>query len=85
MPKLDVFASRSNAKLPTFLTIKENAFTKDWGNEILYICPPFQLLEPIVDKIILDKAIGILIIPCWFEKQWFHTLAKIAVKWWDID
>ena len=37
-----------------------------------------------VEKIYNDKASGILIIPVWPDRAWFHQLGLVAVTWWDI-
>ena len=83
-PTLDVFASKNNAKAPRFLTSKENAFTHSWSSEILWIFAPFDRLEAVVQKIVDDQAMGIILIPIWKRRQWFHALGRIAVTWWNL-
>ena len=41
-------------------------------------------MEKVVDKFFSDGAQGILIIPLWYRKAWFHALQTIAISWWDI-
>ena len=83
-PHVDAFASKANAKLPTYWTIHQNAFKQDWSNETLWICPPFSQLDAVVEKIMADKAEGILLIPVWKNKQWFTELHRVAVMCWDL-
>ena len=83
-PHVDVFASKANAKLPTYWTIHRDAFKQDWSNETLWICPPFSQLDAVVEKIMADKAEGILLIPVWKNKQWSTELHRVAVMWWDL-
>ena len=84
-PTLDVFASGKNAKLPTFFTSKDDAFRQDWSHDYLWICPQFSRLDAIIDKIVLDRAEGLILIPLWKSRAWFHALSHIAVKWWDLS
>ena len=42
------------------------------------------MLESIVDKIVNDMASGIIIVPVWKEKMWFHLLGNIAITWFDL-
>ena len=48
------------------------------------MCPPFQHLDAVVDKIVKDQAEGIMLIPTWKSSSRFHTLGRVAVKWWDL-
>ena len=47
------------------------------------VMPPFEQLEAVVEKIFNDQATGILIIPVWKRKAWFHALGTIALTWFD--
>ena len=55
-----------------------------WKHDVLWLCPPFQHLEAVVEKIHHEQAEGIILIPLWKRKCWFHALGTIAVKWWDL-
>jgi hypothetical protein len=41
-------------------------------------------MEQVLQKIILDQAQGILIVPCWKRQLWFTVLESVAVKWLDL-
>ena len=83
-PTVDAFASEGNQLLDRFWTKSENAFEQNWSSEVLWINPPFSKMELVVQKILLEQAEGILIIPCWERHLWFTVLESIAVKWLDI-
>ena len=37
-----------------------------------------------VNKVVKDRARGIMIVPTWIEKAWFDALGAVAVDWVDI-
>ncbi len=45
-----------------------NAFGKNWGGEILWINPPFNLFPQVLNKIVQDKAHAVIIVPYWRKK-----------------
>ena len=51
----------------------------------MWICPPFSQLDAVVEKIMADKAEGILLIPVWKNKHWFTELHRVTVMWWDLQ
>ena len=61
-----------------------NAFVQDWSQETLWICPPFSLLDNVIEKIFSDHAHGIMLIPVWKHQPWFMKLSTIALSWWNI-
>ena len=83
-PEVDAFASSRNKKLPSFWTAGSSAFLKYWKHNVLWLNPPFSKLNSVVEKILQDEAQGILLVPVWPSRLWFHALSRIAVKWWDL-
>ena len=81
MPQVDAFASTSNARFPLFWDVTTDAFSKDWGSHgLLWINPPFDLFNEVLDKIILDGALAILIAPEWPSEEWWHRLQPLVVR-----
>lgn len=83
-PKIDLFASRCNAKCSQFVTWKNDpdawkvdAFTICWKNLQFYAFPPFALILKMLQKIIHDKAEGIVIVPNWPTQPWFPLFKKL--------
>ncbi|KAK4328559.1 hypothetical protein Pmani_001035 [Petrolisthes manimaculis] len=71
-PKIDLFASRINAQLPSYVSWKPdpyakytNAFTIDWSNLNSYVFPPFSIIGRTLKKILEDKATSLTILPLW--------------------
>jgi hypothetical protein len=69
---IDWFASEHNAKLPRFYSkfwnpssLGVDAFTVNWTNEFGLFVPPFYLIHRVLNKMCLDQAKGILVVPVW--------------------
>ena len=75
VPSVDAFASKENRRSPKFWDTKVEAFKQDWGKEpLLWINPPFETLDEVVDKIIADNAQAIVVVPKWPHRRWWHKL-----------
>lgn len=82
---IDLFASRANAKCPIYVTWQRepdawaiDAFTISWKNVYFYAFPPFALILKTLNKIIIDKAEGVLVVPYWQTQPWFPLFRKLA-------
>ncbi|KAI8428150.1 hypothetical protein MSG28_002397 [Choristoneura fumiferana] len=69
-PNIDLFASRANAKCPRYISWRKDsdaigidAFTMNWSHDFFYAFPPFSVILKCLQKIIHDKATGILVFP----------------------
>ena len=64
IPSVDAFATRVNARFPSFWTREDDAFEQDWGEEeLLWINPHFEHFAEVVQKLAQDGARAILIAP----------------------
>lgn len=86
-PKIDLFASRDNAKCAKYVSWKQDpdafsvdAFTLNWRTEYFYAFPPFSLILKCLRKIIDDKAVGILVYPNWPSQPWYPLLQSLLVS-----
>lgn len=86
-PEIDLFASRTNAKCETFVSwrpdpdaITVDAFTISWQDNFFYAFPPFSLILRCLQKIVLDKAVGILVFPLWPSQAWYPQLKSMLVS-----
>lgn len=86
-PKIDLFASRINAKCNEYISWKPDpdamtvdAFTVSWNLCFFYAFPPFALILKCLRKIIEDKATGILVFPYWPGQVWFPLLKTMLVS-----
>ncbi|KAJ8706182.1 hypothetical protein PYW07_010959 [Mythimna separata] len=86
-PEIDLFASRINNKCQRFVSwmrdpaaLAIDAFTLDWKTFFFYAFPPFSLILKCVNKIITDRAVGILVFPYWPSQPWFPLIEPLLVK-----
>jgi hypothetical protein len=84
-PEIDLFASQHNFKCKTYFSWLRDpgatgvdAFTANWGSWYFYAFPPFCLILRTLQKIIHDKAQGILVVPYWPSQPWFPLLEKLT-------
>lgn len=87
VPDVDLFASRLNFKVNKFVSWKPDpyafavdAFSLFWGNDLLYIFPPFALIGRILQKICNDQAEAIMIVPFWPTQVWFAKLGRMLIN-----
>ena len=69
---VDLFASRLNFKVSTYASWKPdpgakyvNAFYMSWKEHYFYAFPPFSVIAACLQKIDLDQATGVLVVPIW--------------------
>ena len=86
-PQVDMFASRLNTQLPTFVSWQPDpeafaidAFTLNWGKLDLYAFPPFCLVDRCLKKLVEDKAEGIFIVPKWATQAWFPRMLQLLIE-----
>lgn len=67
---MDLFASNINNKCDEYVSWRKDpgsvavdAFTLNWRNFNFYAFPPLCLILKVIEKIIQDKAEGIVIVP----------------------
>lgn len=86
-PEIDLFASRLNAKLSVYCSFQADpfstyvdAFSIDWGRfSLSYLFPPFSLVAQCLQKIVMDKAKSLVIVPLWPTQIWYTFLMKILI------
>ena len=86
IPDIDLFASRLNAQVSTYVSwrpdphaLAVDAFTLDWRNLNFYAFPPFCLVPKCIQKIMADKAVGLLVVPNWPTQAWFPLLKDMII------
>ena len=86
-PKIDLFATRLNIQLSTFVSyrpdpkcIAVNAFLLDWSKLDFYAFPPFVCLNTVLQKIYQDKAKGIVTASDWPSQAFYQRLIAMSVK-----
>ena len=78
MPVLDMFASTLNHQVPKYFSwtldpqaVGMDTFSVNWDKGLLYMFPPFSLIQKCLQKIIKDKATVLLITPVWQSRSWY--------------
>ena len=85
-PNVDLFASASNFKIPTFCTRtfhprawKVDAFSFPWANLYLYAFPPFALIRKVLVTLRDSDATMLLVAPCWPNQTWFPLVMELLI------
>ena len=86
LPTIDLFASRVNSKLPTYVSWKPDPFaryvdefTVNWALYPFYAFHPFIPVGRCLEKVRGDGATGLLIVPMWPTQSYFDSLLKMLV------
>ena len=86
-PEIDLFATNVNSKCKKFCSwITEpdawaiDAFSISWSEFYFYAFPPFSMILRTLNKIVQDKARGILIVPDWKAQAWYPLFKKLLEK-----
>ena len=94
---IDWFASDHNAKLARFFSrfwnpfcLGVDAFTETWANEYGLFVPPITLVTRVIKKMVVDRASGVLVIPCWRSAAFWPILCPggkfipNVIDWFDL-
>ena len=83
-PEIDLFASRLNYQLKPFVSYRPdpeayaiNAFQLSWQHIFFYAFPPFCLIGRVLQKVLMEGAEGILIVPNWPNQPWYSRLTSL--------
>ena len=80
-PKIDLFASRLNKQFAAYCSFRSDpaaayidAFSISWSALKFCCFPPFSCILRVLQKIIQDKAEGIVVVPNWPTQPWYPVL-----------
>ena len=88
-PVFDMFASWHHHQLPRYFSDNINDTHAEEYNastttgipmEVLYMNPPWSLLDQVVGKIIAGKSTVLLVTPRWCEASWYKKLTKLRME-----
>ena len=79
MPSIDLFASRLNAQITSYVSWQPDPSAKfidalsiNWRQfKLLYAFPPFSLIANCLQKLDLNVILGIFVLPLWPTQPWF--------------
>lgn len=85
-PEIDLFATKLNSKCHSYISWKPDpesllvdAFTVNWSQWFFYAFPPFSIIHKVIEKIIKDKAKGIVVVPIWSGQPWYPVFKNIII------
>ena len=85
-PNLDCFANRINTQLKDYVSFRPDpsalfidAFTVDWAFYKPYLFPPFSIVGKTLQKIMVDQAEVLMVVPRWPSKPWFNLFQDMLV------
>ena len=83
-PDIDLFATRINAQLPVYVSWRPdptstyvNAFSIPWSTGNLYAFPPFSVICRVLEKIQVEAATVLAILPLWPTQVWFPRALQL--------
>ena len=86
-PDIDLFASRLNNKLESYVSWKPDpyaryidAFTVDWTPTYNYLFPPFRLISSFAQKILREETTVLFIVSLWPSQFWFPQLMEMLTQ-----
>lgn len=86
-PNIDLFATRVNKKCNRFVSwhrdpdaFQINAFTMKWSEFYFYAFPPFSIILRCLQKIITDRARGIVVVPRWPTQPWYPLFQSLLIS-----
>jgi len=84
--EIDLFATRWNRKLPTFVSPfpdqeawDTDALSIPWEGMIGYAFPPTAIIGEVLNKIHKETCQILLIAPCWPSQPWFPYLLSLLI------
>ena len=87
-PDIDLFASRLNHQLKPYIAYRPdpgalavNAFHISWKEYTFYAFPPFCIIQRVLQKINIDQATGIIIVPNWPTQTWWPYLMSMLINY----
>jgi hypothetical protein len=86
-PQLGLFASRVNHQTSVYASWKQDptasyiyAFSINWSQFTnSYAFPPFSLIGRCLQKVMLEQATLIMIVPVWTTQAWFTRLLSLLI------
>ena len=88
IPDIDLFASRLNHQLKPYIAYRPypgalavNAFHISWKEYTFYAFPPFCIIQRVLQKINIDQATGIIIVPNWPTQTWWPYLMSMIINY----
>ena len=86
-PNMDCFASRINTQMETYASFQPDpyatcidAFSFNWTCYKCYVFPPFSLIPRVLQKIRVDRATVLCVVPKWPTQTWWPFLRRMMTR-----
>ena len=77
LPTIDAFASEAKRQFRRYWFKTKNVLRQDWReDECLWLNPSFSPYPQVVEKIFLQGARGIAVVPRWAQQDWYWALGQ---------
>ncbi len=83
---LDCFATQANTQVQNYISrypdpfaLYIDAFSINWRNRNVYLFPPFSLINRVLQKIRVDKATALCVVPKWTTQAWWSNLEELMI------
>ena len=83
---IDCFATRVNAQLEKYVSRHPDpyasvidAFSFNWKDQNVYVFPPFSLIGRVLQKLRVDKAKALCVLPQWTTQAWWPVAQAMMV------
>ena len=87
VPTVDLFASRINIQLETFMSNRSDpkcivvySLTQSSLGLEIYVLPLFTCIPRVMQKMWKDKAVGIWVYPEWPNQIWYNQLSQLITS-----
>ena len=80
----EVFPRSSDTPFRPLASGRKDVWNMCWSDPMLWVHAPKSQWGPTVNKILIDQAKGIAMIPVDKTKSWFWSLGEVAIDWWDL-
>jgi len=83
-PTVDAFSTSNTARFARWWgpgsAESEDAFSKSWTDEFLWLNPPFALFHRVLAKVVQDRAHAVIIVPEWPNKSFFQHVKELEIR-----
>ena len=86
-PDIDCFATRANAQIETYASrypdpycTHVDAFSFNWQGYKPYVFPPFSVINSVLQKIRVDQALVLCVLPRWKTQAWWPQMVVMMVQ-----
>jgi hypothetical protein len=93
LPQIDLFATNRNAIVERYASWGPDpeaeiidCFQENWNKfDSVYCFPPTPLVGRVIQKLMLDRCRGILVLPFWPGASWYNRFRTIDTDWFEFE